>query len=113
MRELGVRQSQQLGDVHIRHIDGKRNTADLFTKEIKDASHFQKMAFTITTLRRIADMLPPITPNVVAMKGGVGTSETSESWIESLTTSRLPGLVAQALTHIKRMPTSLLGTRAM
>jgi hypothetical protein len=45
MRELGVRQSQQLGDVNVQHIDGKRNIADLFTKEIKDAPHFQKNGF--------------------------------------------------------------------
>jgi hypothetical protein len=58
MRELGVRQSQQLGDVDVHHIDGKRNIADLFTIEIKDATHFQKMAFTINTPRHIADMSP-------------------------------------------------------
>jgi hypothetical protein len=35
MRELGVRKSQQVGAVDIRHIGGKRNIADLFTKEIR------------------------------------------------------------------------------
>jgi hypothetical protein len=70
MRELGVRQSQQLGDVDVRHIDGKRNIADLFTKEIKDASHFQKMAFTITTPRRIVDLLPTNASEHSAIEGG-------------------------------------------
>jgi hypothetical protein len=40
MRELGIRQSQQQGDVNVKYIDDKPNIADLFKKEIKDSSHF-------------------------------------------------------------------------
>jgi hypothetical protein len=42
MRELGVRLAQLNGDIDVCHIEGKRNSADTFTKEIKDASHFQQ-----------------------------------------------------------------------
>jgi hypothetical protein len=31
MRELGVRLSQQQGEVDVRHIDGKNNIADLYS----------------------------------------------------------------------------------
>jgi hypothetical protein len=66
MRELGVRLAQTKGNVDVRHIEGKRNIADIFTKEIKDSSHFQEMAFTITTPRLVADL----EPNALAWKKG-------------------------------------------
>jgi hypothetical protein len=56
MRKLGVRQNQKDGKVDICHIKGKHNIADLFTKEIKDSTHFQRMAFTITSPRLVANM---------------------------------------------------------
>jgi hypothetical protein len=55
MRELSVRLWQKLGLVEVRHISGKTNIADIFSKEIKDTQHFRNMAFTITTPRMIAD----------------------------------------------------------
>jgi hypothetical protein len=82
-------------------------------KEIKDATHFQKMAFTITTPRRIANI---DLSDDIAMKGGVETGETgetSESWMQSLAPSNLPVLVGQALSHMKRLPASLFGSRAI
>ena len=35
-----VRESVHLKDISIHHIPGKINCADIFTKELKDASHF-------------------------------------------------------------------------
>jgi hypothetical protein len=55
MRELSVRLWQRLGLVDVRHIAGKTNIADIFTKEIKDTQHFRNMAFIITTPRLIAN----------------------------------------------------------
>jgi hypothetical protein len=49
MRELVVRQYQKLGKITIRHIEGKANISNIFTKEIKDPVHFRSMAFTLTT----------------------------------------------------------------
>jgi hypothetical protein len=53
MQELSVRLWQKLGLVEVRHISGKTNIADIFTKKIKDTQHFRNMAFTITTPRLI------------------------------------------------------------
>jgi hypothetical protein len=55
MRELSVRLYQKLGYVNVQHIEGRKNIADIFTKEIKDAAHFRSMAFTITTPRLLAN----------------------------------------------------------
>lgn len=95
MRELGVRLAQQQGDVNIQHIDGKKNIADLFTKEIKDSHHFQEMAFTIT--------MPQLLVNYLAeIKGGVG--QAMSSW--------MPKLLCQAILILaKQIPTALLGAR--
>jgi hypothetical protein len=49
MRELSVQLYQRLGYVSVQHIEGKKNVADIFTKEIKDPAHFRSMAFTLTT----------------------------------------------------------------
>ena len=40
IRENAIRESVQNGFVNIKHIDGKINLADLFTKEDKDGEHF-------------------------------------------------------------------------
>ena len=40
MRENRIRESIQSNFVAIKHIDGKTNLADIFTKEMKDISHF-------------------------------------------------------------------------
>jgi hypothetical protein len=95
MRELGVRLAQQQGDVDIQHIDGKKNIADLFTKEIKDSHHFQEMAFTITTPQLLVDYLAEI-------KGGVG--QAMSSW--------MPKLVCKAILLAKQIPMVLAGVRA-
>jgi hypothetical protein len=39
MRELSVRLYQKLGYVDVQHIEGRKNTANIFTKQIKDAAH--------------------------------------------------------------------------
>jgi hypothetical protein len=93
--------------VIVKHIDGKCNITDLFTKEIKDAIHFQKMAFTITTPRRIADMSPATCTDYIAIEGGVGMDDTrtNSSWI--------PKLVREAFSHMKRLPTNILGTHLL
>jgi hypothetical protein len=110
MRELGVRQSQQQGAVDVRHIDGKRNIANLFTKEIKDAPHFQKMTFTITTPRRIADMSPMVPCPLDAIEGGV---QTGESWSKLTLSSWIPPILSQAIKRVTSLPTAFLGTRAI
>jgi hypothetical protein len=68
IHELGVCLAQTKGDIDVQHIKGKCNIANLFTKEIKDSSHFQQMAFTITTPRFVAGLEPKA---LVLMKGGV------------------------------------------
>jgi len=40
MRENRVRENVQTHFVSIQHVDGKHNLADVFTKEMKDTSHF-------------------------------------------------------------------------
>jgi hypothetical protein len=55
MRELSVRLYQKLGYVNVQHMEGRKNIADIFTKEIKDAKHFRSMAFTITPPRLLAN----------------------------------------------------------
>jgi hypothetical protein len=58
MRELSVRLYQRLGYVDVQNIEGKRNVADIFTKEIKEPANFRKMAFTLTTPRLLANWDP-------------------------------------------------------
>jgi hypothetical protein len=55
MRELSVRLYQRLGYVDVQHIEGKKNVSDIFTKQIKDDSHFRSIAFTLTTPRLLAN----------------------------------------------------------
>jgi hypothetical protein len=62
MRELSVRQAQLNKDVSVEHIEGKRNIADIFTKEMKDTVHFQSLALTITSPRRISELLASPSP---------------------------------------------------
>jgi len=40
LRDNAVRESVHLGELSIHHIAGKLNCADIFTKELKDSSHF-------------------------------------------------------------------------
>jgi hypothetical protein len=55
IRELSVCLYQRLGYVSVQHKEGKRNVADIFTKEIKDPAHFRSMAFTLATPRLLAN----------------------------------------------------------
>jgi hypothetical protein len=110
MRELGVRLAQQSGHVDIQHIDGKKNIADLFTKEIKDSKHFQAMAFTITTPRLIVHIDISRHDSLAVIKAGVKqtdptTNSTASSWTSPL--------VCKALKEARRLPTALLGTRVL
>jgi hypothetical protein len=43
LRETAIRESVHNGEINIHHIEGKRNCADIFTKELKDATHFCRL----------------------------------------------------------------------
>jgi len=43
MRENRVRENVQNAFVHITHVNGKLNLADIFTKEMKDTTHFVEL----------------------------------------------------------------------
>ena len=43
LRDVGVRESIQAKEVHLRHIDGKVNPADIFTKEMRDGEHYRTL----------------------------------------------------------------------
>jgi hypothetical protein len=110
MRKLGVRQAQQDGYVDIRHIEGKHNIADLFTKEIKDAKHLQNMAFTITSPRLVDHMNLQPTEQPYVIEGGVKYAST---WTSVMTSSWVPPSICQAVGHIRNLPTAILGRRAI
>jgi hypothetical protein len=110
MRELGVRLFQQQGDIDVRHIEGKKNIADLFTKEIKDSQHFRNMAFTITTPRLVANLISQSSSPSVGIKGGV---EQSACWTKVMTASWIPSGLRRSLGSIRRLPTVLLGSRGL
>ena len=40
IQDSAVRDSIGLNEIKLQHIDGKLNPTDLFTKEIRDISHF-------------------------------------------------------------------------
>jgi hypothetical protein len=40
MKENCVRENIASGFIQVCHVDGKTNLADLFTKEMKDTTHF-------------------------------------------------------------------------
>jgi hypothetical protein len=73
MRKLAVQLAQPDGHVRIKHIPGKHNISDVFTKEIKDPTHFHNMAFTITSPRLVAANLQisDLSPQTES-EGGVG-----------------------------------------
>ena len=56
LRENLVRHYQRMNAIVVLHIEGKRNIADLFTKEMKDTPHFEAMANTITSPRLIINL---------------------------------------------------------
>ena len=49
MRNLSVRLYQRKGDIIVRHIDGKRNVADILTKEMKDTPDYRNLMETVTS----------------------------------------------------------------
>jgi len=51
MKENRVRESILSKFVIIKHIDGKLNLADIFTKEMKDTSHFVELCNLIMSSR--------------------------------------------------------------
>jgi hypothetical protein len=110
MRELGVRLSQKKGDVNIQHIDGKRNIADIFTKEMKDTAHFQKMAFTITSPRLVADMSDLTLSDPLVIEGGV---KSNAAWTKVMTSSWIPSLVRKTAGQIQVSPSLIFGRRAI
>ncbi len=52
-----MRTAQHNKEIAVEHIEGKRNIAGIFTKEMKDTAHFQSLAFTITSPRRISEII--------------------------------------------------------
>ena len=50
IRENAIRESVQNKTVTIKHVDGKTNLADIFTKEDKDIAHFLKIRDTLMSL---------------------------------------------------------------
>jgi hypothetical protein len=110
LRELSVRLYQQNGDVDIRHIEGKKNIADLFTKEIKDAQHFHSMAFTITNPHLVKEWVQPSHGEPIVIKGGV---EETACWTKVMTSCWIPSGICQSLGLIIRIPTVLFGARGL
>ena len=51
MRNLLVRLHQRVGNISVIHVDGKKNIADLFTKEMKDVQHYLEMRDVVTSPR--------------------------------------------------------------
>ena len=43
LRENRVREAQVAGHIHVQHIPGIINSADIFTKELKDSAHFRRL----------------------------------------------------------------------
>lgn len=43
LRENRVREAQVAGQIHVKHIPGIINSADIFTKELKDMAHFRRL----------------------------------------------------------------------
>ena len=43
LRENRVREAQVAGHVHVKHIPGVINSANIFTKELKDSAHFRRL----------------------------------------------------------------------
>ena len=86
MRELAVRLVQTDGHVCIRHIPGKHNIADLFTKEIKDPTHFRNTVFTITSPRLVADLqIFDLSPQTES-EGGIGGGEPTGAFATEIST---------------------------
>jgi hypothetical protein len=110
MRELGVRLSIQNGDVDVHHIEGKKNIADLFTKEMKDSQHFRNMAFTITTPRLVSDMSSPTKCDPTVIKGGV---EPTACWSKVMTSSWVPSGIRKSIGVVRQLPTALFGLRVL
>jgi hypothetical protein len=59
LRSNAVRESVHLGDISIHHIPGVINCADIFTKELKDASHFCLLRDSFMLDRSRFDLLAP------------------------------------------------------
>ena len=49
IRENAIRESVDNDFIKVLHIAGKTNIADLFTKEMKDISHFTKLSNLVVT----------------------------------------------------------------
>ena len=48
---MAVRLHQRLGDTEIHHVEGKKNVADPFAKEMKDAQHCMALASAVASPR--------------------------------------------------------------
>jgi hypothetical protein len=78
---------------------------------MKDAQHFQNMAFTITTPRLVSDMSSqiPSYPHTL-IEGGVRNVGTRAT---GMTSSWIPPLVRHAANKVRHLPTALFGLRAL
>ena len=69
IRKNGVREMVQRGEIDVKHIKGKINIADLFTKEDKDVEHFLSVRDLLVQSRAVA-----INPNQKLINSGVTQS---------------------------------------
>ena len=47
IREVAVRDDIRSNAITVSHLPGRENTSDIFTKEIRDNDHFQKLSFRL------------------------------------------------------------------
>jgi hypothetical protein len=59
-REMAIIDAVNFEDIKIRHIPGKRNPADLFTKEHKDKEHFYPLRSLMVRPRRYGGVKHPM-----------------------------------------------------
>jgi len=68
LRENRVREAQVAGHVHVRHIPGVINSADIFTKELKDSAHFRRLRDSFMVSRSNFKQFHHNVPNHMAPK---------------------------------------------
>jgi dUTPase len=70
MRENAVRESYQSGFLVVKHVPGKRNLSDMFTKEDKDTSHFLEIRDVVMSDRNNPLALVPQGPPFSSLSHG-------------------------------------------
>ena len=72
IRENGVREMVQRGEIDVKHIEGKINIADLFTKEDKDVEHFLSVRDLLVQSRAVALNTKSTATNFGVTQSGLG-----------------------------------------